>query len=160
MTKCNGLSRNTPPRKISKKRAKKIKDDKSYYMGLKRTKKPRMVSVKQAIKMKQDSKVKQEIRQRANGHCEICNLEACPPTYKIEVHEIVFRSALGKVSLENSRGLCSCCHWFLQRYTFRQNKETCIGIIQRWRNISKQDTTIIYEKIMEFCKEYDLLEVK
>lgn len=162
-SKWNGIPRNKKPRKISRKRAKKIQGDKSYYMGLKRTKKPRMVSVKQAIKMKQDSKVKQEIRQRANGHCEICGEKPCPPTFALSVHELIFRSAGktagGVVSENNSFGVCDLCHYIFQHFIYRF-KGQCQRVLMQGRNISYEQSLILYKKIIEFCKEHNLLKDK
>lgn len=159
----NGLNRNKKPRQISKKRAKKIQGNKSYYHGLKRTKKPKQVSVKQAIKMKQDNKVKQEVRQRANGRCEICGEKPCPPTFALSCHELVFRSAGksagGVVSEKNSFGTCDLCHYILQHYIYRF-KGQCQRVLMQGRSISYEQSLVLYNKIIEFCNGHDLLKDK
>jgi hypothetical protein len=124
--------------------------------GLNRNKAPSKISKKRVLKMREETKTKREIRSRSNGNCVICELEPSAPMYKLEIHEIKFRSAGGKVSLENSIAVCSLCHWFLQRYTFRRNQEECIRIIRQWRNLPYQDALDIYNKIIQFCKEHEL----
>jgi hypothetical protein len=124
--------------------------------GLNRNKPPRKISKKKMLKLKEESKIKKDIRQSANGHCTIYGLKPTAPTYRIEIHEVVFRSAGGKVSHDNSVAICSLCHHLLQRYIFRF-KGQCIRIIIMWRKVSYNEALEIYNKIIKFAEERNLL---
>jgi len=129
-TKWNGLNRNKPPRKISKRKLATLSHEK-----LERAK----------------------VKKRANGKCETCGLNPCAPTYLISCHEIVFRSAGGKVdSGGNSFGVCDLCHEFFQRYRLH-DKQQCIKTIMQVRKVNEYVACAIYDKICTFANKHGLL---
>jgi hypothetical protein len=124
--------------------------------GIERNKKPRQISKKKLAKLLREKEVREKIRTRAGNSCEICGLGVTPPTYKFEIHELIFRSALGKVSEENSRQACSLCHMILQRYILH-DKAQCIRTIISMRKVSEYSAQAIYDKICQFANKHGLL---
>ncbi|MDD5353344.1 MAG: hypothetical protein PHS93_09310 [Candidatus Omnitrophica bacterium] len=160
MAKWNGLNRNKKPRQISLKRLKKLKHDKSSWNGLKRNNKPRMISKKKIATIYKEKLIRSKVKIRANGKCEICKLIPCPPSYKLSIHELIFRSAGkhagGVVSLGNSWYTCDICHDILQHYRILQ-KGQCIRMIIQVRNVDLNKANEIYQRVYNFAEQHGLI---
>ena len=52
--------------------------------------------------------VRQQVVDRADGECEFCGARVVAA--KGEMHEVVFRSQGGEVSVDNSVFICRACH--------------------------------------------------
>ncbi len=125
--------------------------------GLNRNNKPRQISKKKMSKLPQEKIERDKVKIRANGHCEICGeFGATPPTYKMETHEIIYRSALGRVSEQNSVSCDSTCHEIIQRYRL-DNKPQCLRMIIQARNVDLNKANEIYQRIYGFAEQHGLI---
>ena len=70
--------------------------------------------------------------EREDGLCRCCKKARAT-----EMHEIVFRSLGGKVSLENSIAICNTCHCLLQSLVIG-----CVGDAQETLTFSLSETTL------------------
>ena len=46
----------------------------------------------------------------SGGYCEICGGLPTAPDFRLHPHEDIFRSHMGKMTLENSKMACNKCH--------------------------------------------------
>lgn len=150
-TSWNGLARNKPPRKISLKRLAMLKKNNIKYNST-----INRMSKKKQRALAQEVKVHAVIKKRANGHCEVCGFPPCAPTYKLDNHELIFRSALGKVSETNTFGVDSVCHLILQQHLINY-KGQCRRIIMMARNCSYDTSLVIYDRIYQFAEKHNLI---
>lgn len=68
----------------------------------------RPISRKRQTELNNERIIRQQLAERANGHCEQCG--RLPDWRGLSPHEVTFRSHGGKMSLENSVMLCGHCH--------------------------------------------------
>ena len=66
------------------------------------------ISKKKAVEIRAEKPIRKLLFARANGCCENCG--QTEDYFGLHPHEIIFRSAGGKLSLENSIILCNGCH--------------------------------------------------
>ena len=67
----------------------------------------RPVSRKRAKQLREERKIRPQLEERADGACEECG--RAPGWLGLHPHEKVFRSHMGKLSLENSVMVCDTC---------------------------------------------------
>lgn len=68
----------------------------------------RKISKKKAAEMRAEKPIRKKLFARADGCCENCGKPE--DMFGLHPHEIVFRSAGGKLTMENSIILCNGCH--------------------------------------------------
>lgn len=66
------------------------------------------ISKKKAAEMRAEKPIRKQLFARADGCCENCGKPE--DMFGLHPHEIVFRSAGGKLTMDNSIILCNCCH--------------------------------------------------
>ena len=128
----------------------------SKWNGINRNKKPRQVSKKKLASLPQEKEIRNKLKSEANGRCKICGEKPCAPTYRLELHELKYRSAGGKISEQNSVVCDSLCHEIIQRYRLH-DKEQCIRMLIKIREISRAKAREIYQIIYNFAQEHELI---
>lgn len=145
----------------------------SKWNGLQRNKRPKRISDKKRAKLSEELAVKRIVYRRAGGHpfdsagqngvvtnvlceggnCEICKEKPTPPTYKLSPHEILFRSAGGVPSEDITFATDDLCHWIFQHHLLT-DKEQCIKLITKFRQVSQERAEQIFGRMMEFYEAH------
>jgi nitrate/TMAO reductase-like tetraheme cytochrome c subunit len=86
---------------------------------------------KKAEKGEWTSWVRERVFERDNNQCRVCHKRA------EEMHEIVFRSLGGLVSLNNSIAVCRECHVKLQRHILDVNGDNANGDLEFVPHVSR-----------------------
>lgn len=141
--------------------------------GLNRKKRPKQISDKRRAKLANELEVKRVVCRRAGGIpynsagtngiitsvsceggvCEVCKNPPCQPTYKLEFHELVFRSAGGVPSEKLTYAVCRLCHDIFQHHLL-VDKKACIKFIKATRKISQAKAEQIFRNIKQFYKAH------
>jgi 5-methylcytosine-specific restriction endonuclease McrA len=68
------------------------------------------ISKKKRAEIEDEKPIREQLKKRANGHCEECGRSESQSIGGLHPHEALFRSHGGRMTITNSKMLCHVCH--------------------------------------------------